>query len=42
MRSKKGLVVEYKPNSTSQLLSSRDEFVFTDCRIKEYVDEELQ
>ena len=35
-------VVEVKPNYTSQLLSYRDEFVFTDRDLREYFDEELQ
>ena len=35
-------VVEVKPNYTSQLLSYRDEFVFTDRNMREYFDEELQ
>ncbi|KKD38153.1 RNA-guided endonuclease InsQ/TnpB family protein [Limnoraphis robusta] len=35
-------VVEVKPNYTSQLLSYRDEFVFTDRNIREYFDLELK
>ena len=34
-------VIEVKANYTSQLLSYRDEIVFTDCSIREYFDEEL-
>lgn len=33
--------IEVNPAYTSQLLSYKDEFVFTDCRIREYSDEEL-
>ncbi|NEO78649.1 transposase [Moorena sp. SIO4G3] len=36
------IVVEVKPNYTSQLLSYRDEFVFTDRDMREYFDEELK
>lgn len=32
-------VVKVKPAYTSQLLSYRDEFIFTDCSIREYWDE---
>ena len=32
-------VIEVNPAYTSQLLSYRDEFVFTDCSIREYWDE---
>lgn len=35
-------VVEVKPNYTSQLLSDRDEFVFTDRDMREYFDSELK
>ena len=35
-------VVEVQPNYTSQLLSYRDEFVFTDRDLREYFDEELK
>ncbi len=35
-------VVECQPEYTSQLLSYRDEFVFNDCSIRSYFDEELQ
>ncbi len=35
-------VVEVKPNYTSQLLSYRDKFVFTDRSMREYFDEQLQ
>ena len=31
--------IEVNPAYTSQLLSYRDEFVFTDCSIREYFDE---
>ncbi|WP_363267764.1 hypothetical protein [Okeania sp. SIO2B3] len=34
--------MECKPNYTSQLLSYRDEIVFTNCSLREYFDEELQ
>ena len=34
--------IEVNPAYTSQLLSYKDEFVFTDCSIREYWDEELQ
>ncbi len=33
--------IEVNPVYTSQLLSYKDEFVFTDCSIREYWDEEL-
>ena len=33
--------IEVNPAHTSQLLSYKDEFVFTDCSIREYWDEEL-
>lgn len=33
--------IEVNPAYTSQLLSYRDEFIFTDCGIREYWDEEL-
>ena len=33
--------LEVNPAYTSQLLSYRDEFIFTDCGIREYWDEEL-
>ncbi len=33
--------IEVNPAYTSQLLSYKDEFVFTDCSIREYWDEEL-
>ncbi|MEM8779402.1 MAG: transposase [Cyanobacteria bacterium P01_G01_bin.49] len=35
-------VIGVKPNYTSQLLCYRDEFVFTDCNIREYWDETEQ
>ena len=35
-------VIPVNPAYTSQLLSYRDEFVFTDCSIREYWDEELK
>ena len=35
-------IVEVKPNYTSQLLSYRDEFVFTNRNMREYFDEKLQ
>jgi putative transposase len=35
------LVISVNPAYTSQLLSYKDEFVFTDCSIREYWDEEL-
>ena len=35
------LVIPVNPAYTSQLLSYKDEFVFTDCSIREYWDEEL-
>jgi putative transposase len=35
-------VVEVQPNYTSQLLSYRDEFVFTDRNMREYFDPQLQ
>ncbi len=34
--------IEVNPAYTSQLLSYKDEFVFTDCSIREYWDEEYQ
>ncbi len=34
--------IEVNPAYTSQLLSYKDEFVFTDCSIREYWDEELK
>ncbi|MGK7873301.1 MAG: RNA-guided endonuclease InsQ/TnpB family protein [Xenococcaceae cyanobacterium] len=34
-------VVKVKPDYTSQLLCYRDEFVFTDCSIREWFDREL-
>ena len=36
------LVVPVKPQYTSQLLSYKDEFIFTDCSKREYWDEELK
>jgi putative transposase len=36
------LVIPVNPQYTSQLLSYRDEFIFTDMSIREYWDEELQ
>jgi putative transposase len=36
------VVVEKHPAYTSQLLSYRDEFVFTDCSIRKYWDNELK
>ena len=36
------VVIEVNPAYSSQLLSYRDEFVFTDCRIREYWDEKQQ
>lgn len=36
------VVVEKNPAYTSQILCYRDEFVFTDCSIREYWDEQLQ
>jgi len=36
------VVIEKNPAYTSQLLSYRDEFVFTDCSIRKYWDEELK
>ena len=36
------LVQEVNPAYTSQLLSYQDEFVFTDCSIREYWDKELK
>ncbi|MEQ8757021.1 MAG: transposase [Coleofasciculus sp. G1-WW12-02] len=35
-------VIEKNPAYTSQLLSYKDEFVFTDCSIRSYWDEELK
>lgn len=35
------LVISVNPAYTSQLLSYKDEFVFTDCSIREYWDKEL-
>ena len=35
------LVISVNPQYTSQLLPYKDEFVFTDCSIREYWDEEL-
>ena len=35
------LVIPVNPQYSSQLLSYKDEFVFTDCSIREYWDEEL-
>lgn len=35
------LVIPVNPQYTSQLLPYKDEFVFTDCSIREYWDEEL-
>ena len=35
------LVIPVNPQYTSQLLPHKDEFVFTDCSIREYWDEEL-
>ena len=34
-------VIAVNPAYTSQILSYRDEFVFTDCSIREYFDEEI-
>ena len=34
-------VISVNPAYTSQILSYRDEFVFTDCSIREYFDEEI-
>ena len=34
--------IEVNPAYTSQLLSYKDEFVFTDCSVRQYWDEELQ
>ena len=36
------LVIPVNPQYTSQLLAYKDEFVFTDCSIREYWDEELK
>jgi putative transposase len=36
------LVIPVNPQYTSQLLPYKDEFVFTDCGIREYWDEEYQ
>jgi len=36
------LVIPVNPQYTSQLLPHKDEFIFTDCRIREYWDEEYQ
>jgi putative transposase len=36
------VVIEKNPAYTSQLLSYRDEFIFTDCSIREYWDEQLK
>jgi len=36
------VVVEKNPAYTSQLLCYRDEFIFTDCSIRDYWDEELK
>lgn len=36
------VVIKKNPAYTSQLLSYRDEFIFTDCSIREYWDEQLQ
>ncbi len=36
------LVIPVNPQYTSQLLPYKDEFVFTDCSIREYWDEELK
>ncbi len=36
------LVISVNPQYTSQLLPYKDEFVFTDCGIREYWDEEYQ
>jgi putative transposase len=36
------LVIPVNPQYTSQLLPYKDEFVFTDCGIREYWDEELK
>ena len=36
------VTIEVNPAYTSQLLSYRDEFVFTDCSIREYFDETKQ
>jgi len=36
------VVIEKNPAYTSQLLSYRDEFVFTDCSIRKYWDDELK
>lgn len=35
------LVIPVNPQYTSRLLSYKDEFVFTDCSVREYWDEEL-
>jgi putative transposase len=35
------LVIPVNPAYTSQILSYKDEFVFTDCSIREYWDKEL-
>jgi putative transposase len=36
------VVIEKNPAYTSQLLSYRDEFIFTNCSIREYWDEQLK
>ena len=36
------LVIPVNPQYTSQLLPYKDEFIFTDCSIREYWDEELK
>ena len=36
------LVIPVNPQYTSQLLPYKDEFVFTDCSIREFWDEELK
>lgn len=36
------LVIPVNPQYTSQLLPHKDEFIFTDCSIREYWDEEYQ
>ncbi|GAC1468604.1 MAG: hypothetical protein NVSMB70_13900 [Chamaesiphon sp.] len=36
------VVIEKNPAYISQLLSYKDEFVFTDCSIRKYWDEELK
>ncbi len=36
------IVLEVNPAYTSQLLSYRDEFIFTDCSIREYWDDKLK